>query len=130
MAEFKNPSTVVEIVRDRAGMFRLAHPIIYYSSILDRDIIVPCPYETDFASIPKFLRDRICVNGLHREAAIVHDYLCTHGYLMGVTQKQADRVFHEAMAVLNVPTIERWVMDRGVVAYQRFKHWRKGVSYG
>lgn len=70
------------------------------------------------------------VNGLHREAAIVHDYLCTHGELLQVTQKQADAVFNEAMIVLGVPKIQRWLMTNGVKGYQRLKHWRAGKSYG
>lgn len=129
MAAFKTPSTIVEIVRDRPGMFRLVHPVIYSSDLLDRDIIVPYGYETDFASIPQFLKDRIDVNGKHREAAIVHDFLCTHGKELKISQKQADDVFQEAMTALGVPKIEKWLMANGVRLFQRFKHWRTGVSY-
>lgn len=129
MGQFKTFKTVVEIVRDKPGYFRLVHPVIFYSDLLQRDIVVPYEYETDFASIPQFLKDRIDVNGKHREAAIVHDFLCTHGDALGVSQKLADDVFEEAMVFLEVPKIERWLMAQAVRAFQRIKHWRKGESY-
>jgi hypothetical protein len=130
MAEFRTYKTVVEIIRDQPGVFRLVHPVIFYSDILQRDIVVPHSYYTDFASIPQFLKDRIDVNGRHREAAIVHDFLCTHGEDLGVTQKQADDVFEEAMIVLEVPKLERWLMAQAVRGFQKLNHWRKGVKYG
>jgi len=129
-AEFVTPSTIVEICRDKPGMFKLASKMIFYSHLLMRDIIVPKGYETDFASIPQFLKDRIDVNGKHREAAIVHDYLCTNGADIGVTQKQADLVFNEAMTVLEVNRIIRWLMFNAVRGFQRFQCWREGKNYG
>lgn len=130
MAEFKTYKTVVEIVRNQPGVFKLVHPVIFYSDILQRNIVVPYDYYTDFASIPQFLKDRIDVNGKHREAAIVHDFLCTHGKDLDVSQRLADNVFEEAMIALEVPKLERWLMTQAVKAFQKFKHWRTGVSYG
>lgn len=130
MAEFRTFKTVVEIIRDRPGVFRLVHPVIFYSDILQRDIVVPYDYYTDFASIPQFLKDRIDVNGKHREAAIVHDFLCTNGKDLNVSQRQADLVFEEAMIALEVPKLERWLMAQAVKAFQKFNYWRHGKDYG
>jgi hypothetical protein len=130
MAEFKTYNTVVEIVRNQPGVFKLVHPVVFYSDILQRDVIVPHNYYTDFASIPDFLKDRIDVNGKHREAAIVHDFLCTNGKDLDVSQRLADNVFEEAMIVLEVPKMERWLMAQAVRCFQKFTHWRKGISYG
>ena len=116
MSAFKT-ACIVEVM-DAPGMFRLVQELIYESDILGRDLIVPIDYETDFSSIPWFLQSIIQVNGKHRKAAVVHDYLCTHGSLEGVTQRQADHIFQEAMRVLDVRLTQKKVMFGMVRVYQ------------
>ena len=105
-------------VLDTESMFSLAQELIYHSERLGRDIIVPAGYETDFASIPWILQSIVQVNGKHRRAAVVHDYLCTHGKIEGVTQREADLIFQEAMTVLDVRLTQRTAMFGMVRAYQ------------
>ena len=129
-ARFLTDFTTVKILRDKPGCFEVSSPVIFYSKKFNMTITVMPGYPTDFASIPQFLKDRVDVNGKHREAAIVHDYLCTNGEEVGVTQKIADLIFEEAMQVLGVNPITRWLMFNSVRAFQKFKSWRNGVSYG
>lgn len=110
-------------------MFELTAPLTYYSAILGRDIHVHEGFVTDFASIPALAQSFIPVNGRHREAACVHDYLCVYkakmeiGGFVGIDQLTVDRVFLEAMEVLEVRWTQRRVMYRAVRVYQTIKGW-------
>lgn len=71
-----------------------------YLSLINREIIVPIHTFTDLASIPKYLRSIFTVNGPHRLAAIVHDYLYrVGGRLPGITlsRETIDKIFLELM---------------------------------
>jgi len=120
-AKFLNDYTDVRILREREGMFRVLNPVSFQSAKFERVFTVPSGYDTDFASIPQFLKDRIDVNGRHREAAIVHDYGCTNGDEWGLTQKQVDGLLLEAMTALGVGRITRTLMYYGVRGYQSVK---------
>ena len=80
------------------GQFILEERMVYYSLILD-NIVIPAGFVTDFASIPRIFRAIHPVNGRHRKAAVVHDYLCRS---IEVKRKDADNVFLEAMKVCGV----------------------------
>lgn len=105
------------------GKFELTKPLVYCSKIYGSAITVPIGFPTDFASIPWLLRSIIKVNGRHRPAAVVHDFLCEHGLGIGVDQKAADRIFLEAMTVLDVRFTQRRIMYRGVRTFQMIKGW-------
>lgn len=89
--------------------------------ILDEDLVyetdvgeiirVPAGFNTDLASIPRALHAVIPLNGKHRKAAVVHDYLY-------VTQKKtreaSDAIFLEAMRTSGVRYTQRYVMYWGV----------------
>lgn len=128
-AEFRSEYADVRILRDKPGMFRLLTEIVFWSAELQREIRVPVSYETDFASIPKFLKDRIDVNGLHREACIIHDYGCTNRKDLGLSQRQVDALLREASEVLKVPKWERRAMYAGVTLFQRSKFLFSKDSY-
>lgn len=73
---------------------------------------------TDFASIPRFFRRIIAVNGPHRLAAVLHDYLYfKKGKVNGhpqLSRGTCDRIFFEAMKTLKVPMWQRHAMYRAV----------------
>lgn len=96
-------------------------PIVFYSAVLGREIVVPIGFKTDFASIPWFLQSLIQVNGPHIQAAVVHDFLCIYKDAFKITQKQADEVFLEAMECIGVRYTQRTVMFWGVRGYQATK---------
>ena len=116
MSGFKTACIVQ--VSDESGAFVLVSDLIYHSDMLGRDIVIPAGFITDFASIPWILHSIVQVNGKHRRAAVVHDYLCFHRDSEGITQREADYVFQEAMAVLDVRLTQRTVMFGMVRVYQ------------
>jgi hypothetical protein len=63
-------------------------------------ITVPAGFVTDLASVPRFLWVVFPPHGRYAKAAIVHDWLYSHG---NVSRKQADLIFLEGMLVLGVP---------------------------
>ena len=130
VSHFLSDPAWLEVDRHREKYWYVRHHAVeFFSESLGREVVVPIGYHTDLASIPDFLKDRIDVNGKHREAAIVHDYLCTDGEFENVSQAQADIVFREAMEALRVGPKTRWAMYNAVKAFQKFKCWRAGESY-
>lgn len=110
-------------------LFRLCDDLVYQSDLVSFEIVVPKGFETDFASIPRLLRFIYPVNGRHRCAAVVHDYLyykagriVVDGTAISYTRKQADLIFLEAMKSLGVRWTQRKSMYRGV-RLGGWKHW-------
>ena len=101
-----------------AERFHVSKPLVFWSAILEREIVVHIGFETDFASIPFFMQSLIQVNGRHIHAAVIHDFLCVYRTALGITQKQVDSVFLEAMTCLGVRKTQRTAMYLGVRAYQ------------
>lgn len=95
--------------------------LIYRSKVLGMDIHVPVGFKTDLASIPRLFRPFFKVNGKHRYAAVVHDFLY---YLKGVlpegielSRKKADKVFLEAMKDSGVGWFKRNSMYAAVRSF-------------
>jgi hypothetical protein len=88
-------------------------------------ITVPEGFITDFASIPMVIQALIpkCVG---RRAAIVHDFLYrTLGDDGRYARWECDRIFLEALGVLNVPAWRRYALYWGV----RFGGWLTWARY-
>lgn len=91
--------------------------------ILDEDLVyetdkgdmirVPAGFNTDLASIPRALHAVIPLNGKHRKAAVVHDYLYV---IQDRSRAEADNIFLEAMRTSGVRYTQRYVMYWGVRA--------------
>lgn len=78
-------------------------------------IIVPKGFITDFASVPRGLWNIFPPFGEWAAAAVIHDYLYkTKGLDGRYTRKQADKIFKEAMEVLEVPKWKRELMHKAV----------------
>lgn len=100
-------------------------PIIFHDAKTGQEIEVPAQFFTDLASVPKLAQAIVPVaNAKNRQAAIVHDYLCypENREKYGLTQRDADRIFREAMAVCNVGWFGRWALWTPVRIYQWWKH--------
>jgi Protein of unknown function (DUF1353) len=70
---------------------------------------------TDFASIPRPFSWFIPRYGRYTPAAVLHDYLCRVEVREGrVTRADADGIFRQAMRLLEVPFLRRWIMWTGV----------------
>lgn len=111
-------------IDDEPGIFRLASPLL---AITDsgRRIYVPKGFRTDLASIPFFVRGLpgFSVNGAHRLAAIVHDYLYT---VQDGSRADADALFLEAMAACDVNVALRSALYAGVRAGGWWAWWQRG----
>ena len=80
-------------------------------------IEIPEGFKTDFATIPQMFQNLIKVNGKHRLAALLHDYLYSiRGQLPNrtLTRKQCDLAFLQGMKQSNVKWLKRMVMYRMV----------------
>lgn len=100
----------------------------YTSELLNKDIIVPKGYFTDLASVPRLMRWIVPVaNAKNRKAAVVHDYLCTHGVELGIVsdQKQADLVFREALSASGLGKFKSGAMYYPVRTFQWITGWFK-----
>lgn len=67
-------------------------------------VVVPTGFITDLASIPPLLRRLMKPDGKYAKAAVIHDWMYVRG---GLPRQTADRIFLEAMGVLNVPGWQR-----------------------
>jgi hypothetical protein len=83
-------------------------------------ITVPVGFVNDLASIPQPLMWLFPVNGRHRWAAVIHDWLYSKKGILGerqqFTRKECDLIFLEGMKVMGVPWWKRRSMYRGVRA--------------
>ena len=93
-------------VREQDDQWELAEPLVYVSKA-GEVITIPEKFTTDLASIPRPLQGLVNVNGKHRAAAILHDYLYT---VRGRSRSECDSLFLEAMESVGVRWSQRWVM--------------------
>ena len=94
----------------------LKGPLVYYSKQLRDCVCVPSGFQSDGASVPKFLWDRMPPFGKYLEAAIVHDFYCTLGRdgRSPIGFRQAAKIFREAMAACGVGWYRRNIMYQAV----------------
>lgn len=103
-------SSPVLRVGDQPDEWILDAPLVYVTSAGDA-LVVPRDFVTDLASIPRVLYSVIPVNGRHRSASILHDWLYeTQPFPRAV----CDRLFLNAMADSGVRFSQRWAMYLGV----------------
>ena len=74
-------------------------------------IAVPVGFTTDFASVPSMFWSVVPPTGRYGLAAVVHDWLY---WQQSLKRAEADQVFHDAMAELQVPGWKRFVMTKAV----------------
>jgi hypothetical protein len=65
---------------------------------------------TDFASVPRAFVWFIPSYGKYTKAAILHDHLCKLAEKGLFKRRDADGIFRQAMRVLGVPFLRRWIM--------------------
>lgn len=94
---------------DVKSEWNVSRPFRYYvGAEYSEDFIdVPADFKTDFASIPRIFWTILPPDGEYTQAAVLHDYLYrTHLR----SREEADKIFLEAMIVLEVPEWKRNVM--------------------
>jgi hypothetical protein len=80
-------------------------------------IDVTIGFQTDFASVPRLLWWVFPPWGTYGNAAVIHDWLYWTQRIAGkeVAHEDADRIFDEAMGVLNVDRVTRWCLFHAVL---------------
>lgn len=112
MSSFTDPLRVevTQGEREGRGEAMLLAPFSYHVGELGSDdvIVVPSGFVTDFASIPWFARWLFAPFDKSAKAAVVHDWLL--GFPRTRSRREIDRIFREAMCVLDVRPWRCWVM--------------------
>mgnify|MGYP003393857503 CR=1 FL=1 len=106
MSTFTDPLTVTKI---DARHWKVSRDFRYYVGQEDSSdcIDVPEGFVTDFASVPRPFWIIFPPDGQYTQAAVLHDFLYSEKKRK---RAECDRIFLEAMTVLNVPPWKRWVM--------------------
>jgi hypothetical protein len=120
MARFTGDVKVVNRLTGRVHEWELCEPLSYrIVDLADSEVVnVPPGFVTDFASVPRVVWFWIAPWGRHGRAAILHDFLYQLGAITDVRagtmrrpgRLEADRIFREAMAVLDrkILSASRW----------------------
>lgn len=123
MSQFTTPA-ILEMLDDYR--WRLVEPFEFWLTDTPDDVIrVPAGYVTDLASVPRILWSVFPPHGRYAKAAIIHDWLYDNALR---TKREADRIFLDAMTVLNVPVWRRRVMYTAVRLFGRGNYRRKGKN--
>jgi hypothetical protein len=109
----------------------LCAPLVYASRAIDRIVRVPIGFQTDLASIPRWLWSVVPKSGAYDRPAVVHDWLYYDGG-GGLTRGQADAVLTEAMVSCRVAAYTRIVLAAGVRlgGGQAWARYRAGEGMG
>jgi hypothetical protein len=111
--------------------FRLLKPLMFFSAELQRTVVAPAGFETDFSSIPRGLWNVFPKTGPYDYAAVIHDagyegrLQDVGGKPFPVTKQQADRLFLEGMEARKVGKVRRTLMYWAVSKFGRGNFDRK-----
>lgn len=82
------------LLDEQKGLYSLLNPLVYCSAILERTLVVPAGFVTDFASVPRLPVVYLAAGGKGERAAVVHDWLYS---TESVERATADAVLREAL---------------------------------
>jgi hypothetical protein len=100
---------ILQALIERKGKWEVVAPLVWSDE--DGIIVVPTKFVTDLASIPMVARALIDVNGPHRRAATLHDYLFVTQEL---SLSEVDELFLRAMKADGVGWLVRNTMYSAV----------------
>lgn len=146
VASFTEDVRVVNRLSGRVHGWELCEVVSYYLDEPGGDTVhVPPQFETDFASVPRPIWFWIAPWGRHGRAAIVHDFLYQRGSITRAdgtldrpSRREADRIFRDAMAVLDVHILSRSKWSKtgllgvrlALAAPRRFMMWAAVALFG
>lgn len=118
MSQFTTPLKVEVLDKFK---FRVIEPFIYFVGDLNSDeyITVPQSFTTDFASIPRSFWSILPPHGKYAKASVLHDWMYNNAYK---SKEYADHVFYEAMGVLGVHPVTRWMIYQSVKLFGKGKY--------
>lgn len=118
MSSFTEPLRFenTDLFQSGRRIYRTTRPLTYYVGKLgsSESYTVPAGYLTDLASIPALFRGFFAPDGPYAAAAVLHDWLYES---RAVKKSKADRIFFEAMGVLDIPMWRRVVMYAAVAVF-------------
>jgi hypothetical protein len=96
-------------------VWQLDNPLVYESDSLGRVVEIPKGFQTDFASVPRWIpfASNALMEKAHREG-VLHDYLYRKDSDPIASFSQANYIFREAMEAREKPVYIRWPMFWGV----------------
>lgn len=121
----------------------VTEPFVYRVGSLDSNkyVSVHSGFLTDGASVPRAFWSLLPPWGDYGQAAVLHDFLCEYGevniakyddnkqpvgyHKLYIDRQTTDKIFYEAMEVLEVPTAKRLVMYKAVELYRKFNKIKK-----
>lgn len=119
MSAFTGDLTVTQTKDWR--IWRLEQPLVYEVGELGsgRVIVAEAGFETDGASVPRWLWSLLPTWGTYSRAAVIHDRLLRwwgegKPHPEGLSRADCDAVFWEAMGVCGVGPVTRLVLYAGV----------------
>ena len=120
MSTFTDP-LIVEVVGPNKFKIReeFRYHIGEYPAKNTKDIItVMVGYVTDMASVPRIFWPILAPVDSYAKAAVIHDWLYRRGFF---TRKKTDKIFLEAMKVLNVPKWKYFLLYNSVKYFGMFR---------
>ena len=109
-AKFLTPLRVEQVSESD---WRLIDPLVYWSEVLDRQIVIPENFVTDFASVPRMPFLYWFAGGSAEAPAVLHDWYY-RTKTEEVTRAQADALLYEAIVAAGYWRIRAWTMWAGV----------------
>jgi hypothetical protein len=122
MSSFTKPfKVIVHNVPLKEKPFEISGSFNYYSEVVKGLVInIPDGYRTNFASVPSIFYPFIPPVGRYSKATVVHDWLIEHKKGLGISYSDINKIFEEAMEILNVSKLKRKIMYWGVQYYWKF----------
>jgi hypothetical protein len=113
MGHFRSELVAVKVKEPKGGRanWKLHHPLIFWSTVLNATVTVPTGFITDFASVPRLPFTYWLFGDTAHASAVIHDYLLRE---MKLDWPNAALVFREAMEAEGVPAWRRWAMYTAV----------------
>jgi hypothetical protein len=105
--------TPLEVRQLDAKNWELTAPLIFYSPTLERSVVVPTGFVTDFASVPRWPFIYWFTGGTAEAPAVLHDYFYRTN-TEDLTRAGADALLAEAMDSVGYWKIRTWMMWAGV----------------
>ena len=106
----------------------LTKSLSYYSSVLQKWVVVPADFETDLSSVPRIPLVFWFWGGRAHKEGVLHDYLFCEDSNPVVSFSTANLVFLEAMKSRDKPWNVRFPMYAGVVVGGYFAYHKRRVG--
>ena len=106
MSEFRSPLEIKLIcpwANDGRGEWEFLSDLLYYSDLLQQEVVVYKGFRFDQASVPRLPLAFALYGGRYSRPAGVHDLFCRNG---AIPRDVADKVFLEAMRVENAEELQ------------------------